>query len=122
MSTNLPNEIINDSAAKTKLFFDSYGDYPLEFSANDIDATIGFFENAGFDKDAAVVISASILKQAKKDSMPVFKILDSLKKFNNIEISALVAEILNNDRSSISTLGFKVSTVVKENLVRNIRA
>lgn len=120
MSTNLPPVINVDSAAGTKLFFDSYGKTPLEFAANDVEAAIGFFQNKGFDRDAAIVTASALLKQAKLDTTPVFKIIDTLKQFTGIQLSALVGEILNNNRPSSSTLGFRVVSVNKENQTRNI--
>ena len=53
MPTNLPGKIIEDSAAGTILYFDKYGEIPQEFSANDVAVTVGFFQSAGFDDDAA---------------------------------------------------------------------
>ena len=50
--TNLPAKQLTDSAAKTKLFFDTYGAAPLEFNATEVDATLGFFESRGFSKEA----------------------------------------------------------------------
>ena len=39
MRTNLPAPVSStDSGAKTKLFFDEYGQEPLEFNANDVEA------------------------------------------------------------------------------------
>ena len=35
-TTNLPPSVKEDSAAATKLFFDTYGQEPLEFAANDV--------------------------------------------------------------------------------------
>jgi hypothetical protein len=120
MSTNLPPLINSDSAAGTKLFFDSYGKIPLEFAANEVEAAIGFFQSKGFDRDAAIVTASALLKQAKLDATPVFKIIDTLKQFTGIQLSALVGEILNNNRPSSSTLGFRVVSVNKENQTRNI--
>lgn len=120
MRTNLPPQQIDDSAAGTKLFFDSYGQFPLEFSATDVSSTIGFFEGKGFDKDAATITAATLLKQAKIDGLPVFQILDTLRGFTSLELSALVGEILNNNRPSTSTLGFKISTLENNNQKRNI--
>jgi len=121
MATNLPSQLIEDSAASTKLFFDSYGQDPLEFNSNEIDASIAFFTKRGFDQDTAVVISSAILKQAKLDSVPVFKLLDTLVQFNQLEISSLVGEILNNNRPATSTLGFRTERVIP-NQIRNIAA
>lgn len=120
-TTNLPQNIREDGAAGTKLFFDSYGQDPLEFNANDVNATIGFFESKGFDNDAALVVSTVLLKQAKIDGTPIFKIIDTLKDFNGLQLSQLVGEILNNNRNPTSTLGFR-TTGVNQNQTRNISA
>jgi hypothetical protein len=107
MATNLPAKPITDSAAKTKLFFDTYGTAPLEFNATEVDATISFFEGRGFSKESAQSISMSILKQAKLENTSIFSILDDLKKLGGLQISGLVSEILNNNRPPTSTLGYK---------------
>ena len=120
-STNLPPVTLQDSAAATKLFFDTYGEQPLEFNAVDVDACLNFFKKAGFENDAATVVSASILKQAKIENIPVFRILDTLKNTSGLELSAFVAEILNNNRPTTSTIGFRKSIFV-ENISRNIYA
>jgi hypothetical protein len=122
MAINLPQSIVQDSAASTKLFFDKYGQQALEFTANEVTASLAFFQSRGFDDDAATLTAQVILKQAKLDAVPVFKILDTLKTFNGVQISALVAEILNNNRNSTSTLGYKVVSVEKQNQTRNIYA
>ena len=108
--TNLPAKQINDSAARTKLFFDTYGKAPLEFNATEVDATIGFFEKRGFAKESAATISMSVLKQAKLENINVFKILDDLNKLDGLQISGLVSEILNNNRPVTSTLGYRKTT------------
>jgi len=105
--TNLPAKPVTDSAAKTKLFFDTYGTAPLEFNATEVDATIGFFESRGFSKEAAQTISMSILKQAKLENVNIFTILDDLKKIEGLELSGVVSEILNNNRPATSTLGYR---------------
>ena len=57
MSTNLPAETIEDSAAATKLYFERYGEQALEFPANDVALAVSFFERAGFDSDAAGTVA-----------------------------------------------------------------
>lgn len=118
--TNLPYTVPNDSAAGTKLYFDQYGDVPLEFPSAEVDAVIGFFKSKGFGEQAAQTTSMVLLKQAKIDNMQVFKLLDTLKNFEGLQLSTLVGEILNNNRSNSSTLGFKVVSVDKYNQTRNI--
>ena len=122
MSTSLPVTTVSDSAQATKLFFDQYGISPLEFSANEVAAAVGFFESKGFTSDAALTTSSAILKQAKIDGTPVFKILDTLTGFNSLQLSALVSEILNNNRRATSTLGFRYLNIPKTEILRNISA
>lgn len=121
MTTNLPKQTITDSAESTKLFFDTYGQTPLEFNATEVDACIAFFTNAGFDNDSALTISSVILKQAKLEGLPALQILDTIKKLDNLKLSALVSEILNNNRSPTSTLGYR-STVNNDNKAREVAA
>jgi hypothetical protein len=120
MSTNLPQTPSNDTADITKLFFDTYGQQPLEFAATDVDAVVSFFEGKGFDKDAAITTGITLLKQAKLENQPVFQIIDTLTGFTSLQLSTLVGEILNNNRPNTSTLGFKVSRQDNGNLSRNI--
>ena len=118
-TTNLPSQPIEDSAAGTKLFFNNYGQETLEFAANDVTATVSFFEKKGFENDAALVVSTVLLKQAKIDGTPIFKILQSLEQFDGLGLSQIVGEILNNNRTPTSTLGFR-SENVKVTQSRNI--
>jgi hypothetical protein len=122
MQTNLPPPVVEDSAAETKLFFDTYGQFPLQFPAADVEAAIGFFQAKGFDRDAAEVTAMVILKQAKIEGMPVFQLLDTLKGMEGMQLSSLVGEILNNNRPSSSVLGFRVASASKQSQVRNIAA
>jgi len=66
--TNLPAKQIQDSAARTKLFFDTYGKAPLEFPATDVDATVGFFTSRGFADDSAQTVALTLLKLAIPNS------------------------------------------------------
>jgi len=120
MPTNLPSPDIQDSGRLTTLYYNSYGIVPEEFSANDVSATVSFFESKGFDKDAATSVTAVILNQAKSDGIPVFGLLDTLKGFDSVQLSALVAEILNNNRPPTSTLGYRDSSAVQNTQIRNI--
>jgi GH35 family endo-1,4-beta-xylanase len=118
-TTNLPSQLITDSAAGTKLFFNNYGQETLEFSANDVTSTVSFFEKKGFENDAALVVSTVLLKQAKIDGTPIYKILQSLEQFDGLGLSQVVGEILNNNRTTTSTLGFRAENV-KVTQSRNI--
>lgn len=119
--TNLPPTDIQDSAARTKLFFDTYGVDPISYNPAEVDAATAFFEKKGFDKEAAVTSAAVLLKQSKLENLPIYKILDDIRELEDLDLSGLVAEILNNNRSSTSTLGFK-QTVKDLNKQRNVLA
>jgi hypothetical protein len=121
MITNLPAQPIEDSAATTKLYFENYGEAALEFPSNDVTAAISFFQQAGFDLDAASTCAAVILRQSKIDSTPIFQILDTLKNYPGVSLSQIVAEILNNNRVPTSILGYRTNDV-KPNQTRNIAA
>lgn len=121
-TTNLPPVISSDSAQDTKDLFNNYGGYELQFPPTDVEAAIGFFQSRGFDRDAAELTAYSVLKQAKIEGVQVFKLLDSLKSLDGMQLSALVGEILNNNRPSTSILGFKFVSATKESQTRNIAA
>lgn len=117
---NVPQKKFTSSDDSVREFFDNYYSARLEFSANEVDAVITYFEKRGFEKTAAYSIATILMKQAKIDQLPVFKLLDSLKGFTEVQLSTLVTEILNYNRSKTSTLGFRLEN--KQTLVesRNI--
>jgi len=109
MVNNIPSTTNTDSAQPVKNFFDKYFVEPISFPAGDVDAVIGFFEKRNFEKTAAVSVSTILLQQAKIDNVKIFQLLDTLKGLNDLQLSNIVAQILNVNRSKISTLGFKVT-------------
>lgn len=120
MTTNLPTLQNLTASEKTRIFFDEYGRKPIEFGAVELDRVVGFFVARGFDEDAAYNTGLSLMKRAKIDAISVSLLLDSLSGFTEVQISRIVAEILNNDRKPISILGFRVETSKTELLSRNI--
>jgi hypothetical protein len=110
----------NDSATPVKNFFDRYFVEPISLPAGDVDAVIGFFEKRKFDKIAAVSVATILLQQAKLDNVNVFTLLDTLKGISDVQLSNVVTEILNVNRSKISTLGFKVANTQNQFEKRNI--
>ena len=101
-------------------FFDKYFTEKLSFASNEVDAVIGFFDKRGFEKSAAISTGSILLQQAKLDDINVFTLLDTLKSFEEIKLSAVVAEVLNYNRLSTSVLGFKNTTVTDTLEKRNI--
>ena len=120
MQTNLPSPTIQDSALGTRLYFNSYGKTPVTFAANDFAAALNFFESRGFARDAAITTASVILDQAKVDDVSVTTLLDTLKGFTSLELSGLVAEILNNNRPATSSLGYRDPNIIASTQIRNI--
>ena len=67
------------------------------------------FQKRGFDQVAAVNTAAIILQQAGIDKIPSFELIDTLKGINDVQLSNVIAQILNLNRSSCSTIGYKIS-------------
>lgn len=101
--------------------FDAYLNRPLELETGTLSAMKGFFTSRGFEESSAESISVIIIKQAKADGYNPMTILDTLGGLNNVEISALVSEILNYNRFKSSFLGyarqFNTASEVNRNIV-----
>ena len=52
MPSNLP-PLEQNPDKETRLFFDAYFTKSLSYPSNELDATVGFFENRGFDPVSA---------------------------------------------------------------------
>jgi hypothetical protein len=117
---NLPSKTTSQSAIVQA--YDAYTNQPLEIDASTLDAMRGFFTGKGFDKTAADSVSVTIIKQAKKDGYNPMSILDSLKGLDNVELSALVAEIINYNRFKTSFLGYALAFSANQEIARNIQA
>tara|TARA_B100000676_G_C17507940_1_gene546449 strand:- start:11 stop:442 length:432 start_codon:yes stop_codon:yes gene_type:complete len=95
------------SDQKVNKVFDQYFTASQNFPSNEVDAVVGFFENRGFDKTAAVSTATTLLSQARLDDVNVFELLDTLKGLESVQISAVVAQVINYNRPSTSTIGFR---------------
>lgn len=109
-----------DSAYETKEFFDKYFVNSISYPSNQVDAVVGFFEKRGFEKSVAISVSSVFLQQAKVDNINVFELLDTLKGIDGRQLSTVVTQVLNLNRSRISTLGFRNTEKVIPEEVRNI--
>ena len=118
-NSSLPIQTQSNDKKVTE-FFDKYFTKKLEFSTNEVDAVIAFFEKRGFDRSAAISTGTILLQQAKLDDIKVFVLLDTLKDFDETKLSAVVAEVLNYNRINTSTLGFKSNDVVDTLEKRNV--
>lgn len=120
ISTNLPVKSATDSSSSVKSFFDNYYTKQFSFPADQINAVVSFFQKNGFDETASIAIATVLLQQAKLDNVNVFDLLNTLQSFDEIKLSALVAEILNYNRQRISALGYRTSDAGEYLETRNI--
>lgn len=109
-----------DSAYETKELFNKYFVDSISYPSNQVDAVVGFFEKRGFEKSVAISVSSVFLQQAKVDNINVFALLDTLKGIDGRQLSTVVTQVLNLNRSRISTLGFRNTEKVVPEEVRNI--
>jgi hypothetical protein len=102
---NLPKSTPNNSANSSVQVFDQYFQSTIELNNSVLTAMRGFFEKRGFGADAAESTAIIILQQATKDNLNAMEIIDTLSGISDVEISALVGEILNYNRLKTSSLG-----------------
>src|SRR6056300_1503573 len=118
MAGNLP--LNAQGKEPTKQFFETYYDKKLEFTSNQVDAVLQFFEKRGFGIASSTSVSSILLQQAKIDGVDVFKLLDTLKGLDEVQLSALVAEVLNVNREKTSAVGYRVDESQAVYEARNI--
>jgi len=118
VNTNLPLQA--QTTVRVKTFFDNYYSTPVSFPAAEIDATVGFFTKRGFDLSSARSTSIVILNQARAENVSPFTLLDSLKSLTDIQLSQIVAQVLNNSREKTSLLGYRIKPVTDTYESRNI--
>lgn len=122
VTTNLPvNATLADSSDVVKSFFNTYFTAEITFPAEQVDAVVGFFKKRGFDDLAANSTSMILLQQAKIDQVNVFTLIDTLKGLTDVQLSAIVAEVLNYNRQKNSVLGYRQedtgNTLEKRNII-----
>jgi hypothetical protein len=54
------------------------------------------------------------------DNVKIFELIDTLGGFDEVQLSTVITEILNYNRSKISTLGYKVDQATNKLETRNI--
>jgi hypothetical protein len=118
MSGNLP--VQNSGPVEVKQFFDKLFTNEVSFPAAEIDATIGFFVKRGFDETSAKSTAITLLNQARADNVSVFQLIDKLKGLTDVQLSQVVAQVLNATRENTSVLGYRVATNSDTYEARNI--
>jgi hypothetical protein len=118
--TNLPPKKNTNSDYSSVQAYDSYFLAPLELDAGTLDAMRSFFTSRGFDQISAESVSVVMIKQAKRDNFNPLKILDTLGGLTDVEINAVVSEIINYNRYKTSFLGYSPQFIANEEVSRNI--
>jgi len=116
--SNLPKT--NTVEKDTKKFFENSNKPVLTFPTNDVDAMIGYFQSRGFSKQSSISTATVLLTQAKIDGVNAFELIYTLKGIDDVKLSGIVTEILNANRSKISSLGYKDTTPTNQTEKRNI--
>ncbi len=94
------------STEPTPEYYKNFFETDISYNPEEIDATIGYFLKRGFDKVAAINTASVLLQQAKIDNLNVQQLLDTLSGVSDVQLSVIVAQILNINRSKTSAIGF----------------
>lgn len=119
---NTPQSKTSDSAAYTLKLFDAYSEKPIQVESTMYDAVIGFFTSRGFGEDAAKNISYSIIKESLAKNFSPFQYLDTLKGYNDVQLSSIVSTLINSSRFKTSSVGTADPFTPRSYVSRNILA
>lgn len=105
--SGLPNlDLLDNTQSK---LFNRQLQTEIAYKADEVDAVIGYFLKRNFEKVAAINTAAILLEQASKDKIPAFQLIDTLKGLNDVQLSNVVAQILNLNRNKTSKIGYRIS-------------
>lgn len=119
MASNLPPSNLS-SNDEVKQFFDKFFVHQVSFPSNQIDAVVGFFLKHGFDIESSRSTAIVLLNQARVDNVNVFELIDTLKGLTDVQLSQVVAQVLNAYREKVSLLGYRIAPLVDTYESRNI--
>lgn len=117
--TNLPDITTKN---KTVQEFEGFQNIKSSTDPSVYSTMIGFFTSRGFDVVASELITEVVMTQAKTDGYSPMQILDSMKSLNDVELSGIMAEILNFNRYKSSSLGYLPPIIPNSEITRNIIA
>lgn len=110
MSEKTTSDLSNlTSKELTARFFDNFYNREISYNASEVDAVIGYFLKRGFDTIAAINTASVLLQQAEVDKITVFQLIDTLKGVNDVQLSNIVAQILNFNRGKSSKIGYRTA-------------
>ena len=123
ITSNLPitTDTTTDSGKPVKTFFDNYYEKASSYPSDQVDAVVGFFKSRGFNDMSANSTTIVLLHQSKSDNVDIFKVLDTLIGLTDIQLSSVVAQVLNFNRQSTSILGYKQTNTGDYLEQRNIK-
>jgi|TARA_B110000977_G_C10999265_1_gene463156 hypothetical protein len=107
MTTSVSDSGNNTLTELTTEFFNNFYNLEISYNPSEVDAVIGYFLKRGFEKVSAINTASVLLQQAKIDDLNVQQLLDTLKGVTDVQLSVIVAQILNFNRSKTSVLGFR---------------
>lgn len=106
--TKTVSDSLNDSKIElTPEYFNNFYNLEISYNPSEVDAVIGYFLKRGFEKVSAINTASVLLQQAKIDNLNVQELIDTLKGVTDVQLSLIVAQILNLNRSKTSVLGFR---------------
>ena len=109
LATSSINNKTAEGSTDSRKYLNRYLNQPINYIPSEVDAVIGYFLKRGFDEIAAVNTASVLLQQAYVDNIPVFQLVDTLRGVTDVQLSNIVAQILNISRSNCSTIGYRVS-------------
>lgn len=105
---------------ETTKYFDKYYSKNIAYKASEVDAVIGYFLKRGFDQSAAINTALILLEQASTNQIPTFRLIDTLSGLNDVQLSNVVAQILNYNRENTSAIGYRLNRSTNSFDKRNI--
>lgn len=120
--SNIPPKQFTQTSDQTVQIFNNYYKEPIALNNSELTAMTGYFEKRGFETVAAESAAAIILTQAAQDGYNGMQVMDTLSGLTSVEISGLVAEIMNFNRVKSSLLGTVQNIQPIVDITRNIIA
>jgi hypothetical protein len=118
--SNIPSEKTPSSSDQTVEVFNNYYKLPVSINNNELIAMTGLLESKGFEPVSAESTAITILTQSSKEGYSAMQVMDTLKGLSSIDISGVVAEILNFNRLKTSLLGVKQDFSPSDTITRNV--
>ena len=117
-NSSLPNTLKNSPI--TSRFYNRYSRQEIPYNASEVDAVIAYFLKRGFDQVAAANTAAILLQQASIEKISPFKLIETLKGLSDVQLSNVVAQLLNLSREKCSSVGYRIPSTEQLFDQRNI--